>query len=108
MDVRLLVVDDCPNEAPAAAALRQALDDVGLTDTEFTTQVVASPAQAAQLGFLGSPTVLIDGRDPFADQTGTPGLSCRLYRDGNDLTGVPPAGRLRQAIQQAADARTSE
>lgn len=98
--MQLLVVKDCPHEGPAAAILRQALDDVGLTDVPFTTRVVVDQTQAEALAFLGSPTILIDGRDPFAEPTQAPGLACRLYPG---LSGVPPLTPLRQALRQAAD-----
>ena len=51
MDVELLVVPDCPNEAPAAALLRTALDDVGLARTPVTTTVIDTPAEAERRGF---------------------------------------------------------
>ena len=103
MDVQLLIVDGCPNEGPAAVVLRRALDEVGLAAVGFTTAVVTGQAEAEQLGFLGSPSVHIDGRDPFADPTRVPALACRLYSDGAGLSGVPPLGSLRQALKRAAD-----
>jgi len=47
----------------------------------------------------GSPTVLVDGRDPFA-APGTPAsVSCRLYQDeGGRAQGAPSLTRLRQAL----------
>jgi hypothetical protein len=104
MDVQLLVVDDCPNAGPAAVVLRQALDEAGLSTVGFTTRVVASQQEADQVGFLGSPSVLIDGTDPFADPTRRPAMACRLYDDEAGLSGVPPLGPLRQAFKRAADA----
>lgn len=103
MDVQLLIVNDCPNQGPAAVVLRQALDDVGMAAVRFTTRVVASQQEAERVGFLGSPSIQIDGRDPFADPAGVPALACRLYRDDMGLSGVPPLGPLRQALQRAAD-----
>ncbi|MER6591176.1 hypothetical protein ABT214_04830 [Micromonospora purpureochromogenes] len=104
MRVELLVVEDCPNEGPAAVVLRRALDEVGLSTVRITTRVVTSQAEAEQLGFLGSPSVLIDGRDPFAEAHHRPAIACRLYPDDTGLSGVPPLRRLRQALKQAADA----
>jgi len=50
----------------------------------------------------GSPTLLIDGVDPFAEPGQPPSLSCRLYRDDDGRTsGAPSAGQLRHAIEQA-------
>lgn len=103
MNVQLLVVEDCPNETPAAVVLRQALDQAGLGTLLFTTRLVTSQQEAEELGFLGSPSILIDGEDPFADPGRVPGLACRLYRDDTGLSGVPPTASLCQALKQAAD-----
>jgi hypothetical protein len=103
MDVELQVVPDCPNEAPAAQLLRQALDDVGLPTTRFTTVVVTSHEHAERMGFTGSPTIRIDGVDPFAEPGRSPGLACRVYRTATGLTGTPGLKTLRQVLKQAAD-----
>ncbi|MDM4719176.1 hypothetical protein QTQ03_06030 [Micromonospora sp. WMMA1363] len=103
MDVQLLVVADCPNEGPAAEVLRRALDDVGLTTVEFTTRIIEDQDEAEQIGFTGSPSVFIDGRDPFTEPDQRPALACRLYRDDTASSGVPPPEGLRQALRQAAD-----
>jgi hypothetical protein len=75
----LLVTPDCPHAASAAALLRTALDDVGLTGATFTTTVVATAEEATRIGFIGSPTILVDGEDPFAVPGARPGLACRIY-----------------------------
>lgn len=50
----------------------------------------------------GSPTLLIDGADPFAAPGQPPSMSRRLYRDDDgQASGAPSAGQLRQAIEQA-------
>ncbi len=100
--MQLLVVVDCPNEDRAAVILRQALDEAGLADVRFSTRVVADQAEAEAVGFVGSPTILINGGDPFAPPTRAAGLACRLYRDDAGVSGVPPLAPLRQALQQAS------
>lgn len=84
--------------------LRQALDDVGLRQVRVQTQVVADPAEAARLHFLGSPTLLINGKDPFDDPSRQPALACRVYRTERGLGGLPEVVPLRQALKRAADA----
>ncbi|MEV4201352.1 DF family (seleno)protein [Micromonospora globbae] len=102
MKVELLVVEDCPNEGPAAAVVRRALDEVGLSTVRITIRVVTSQDEAEQLGFLGSPSVLINDRDPFAEPHHRPALACRLYQDDTGVSGVPPIRRLRKELSQAA------
>jgi len=100
MEIEVLVVPDCPNEMVAAERLRQALDDVGLREVGFTTRVVADQADAERSGFTGSPTILIDGRDPFAEPGRAPGLACRVYRTPGGLAGAPSVEQLRQALSR--------
>jgi hypothetical protein len=105
MEIVVLVVPDCTNEKTAADRLREALDDVGLRDSGFTTRVVADQTEAERIGFTGSPTILIDGRDPFAEPGGVaPALTCRVYRAKGGLAGAPDLDQLRRALQGPADA----
>ncbi|WP_411152441.1 DsbA family protein [Streptomyces sp. A30] len=103
MEIEVLLVDNCAHEKAAVAVLRRALDDAGLKKAAFTTRVIADQAEAERAGFTGSPTFLIDGRDPFADPDRPPGLACRMYRtaDGG-LAGVPDAAELRHALEVSA------
>lgn len=102
MDVELLVVPDCPNEAPATALLRTALDDVGLARIPITTTVIDTAAEAERRRFIGSPTILIDGDDPFAERGQPAALACRIYRTTTGTAGIPDLRRLRQALKRAA------
>ena len=54
----------------------------------------------------GSPTILVDGIDPFAEPGQPASVSCRLYRHGNgQVDGAPSVSQLRQAIGEAAATR---
>ncbi len=85
---------DCPNWQLADARLRQALARAGRDDARIEHHQVTSPEQAEASGFRGSPTVLIDGRDPFADPDAPAGLSCRAYRTEAGLAGAPTVEQL--------------
>ncbi|QUW85697.1 hypothetical protein SMIR_42435 (plasmid) [Streptomyces mirabilis] len=102
MNIELLVVPDCPHEKPAAEQLRHTLDDLGLHGVAFATRVISDQAQAEEVGFAGSPTLLIEGRDPFAEPSHPVGLTCRMYRTAKGLAGLPDPGRLRQALAAAS------
>ena len=108
MDVELLVVAGCPNQAPAAAVLRTALDDVGLARIPVTTTVIDTAAQAERRGFIGSPTILIDGNDPFAEPDQPTAVACRIYRNAGGAAGIPDLPQLRQALKRAAAANLQE
>lgn len=102
MDIELLVVPDCPNEPAAAELVRRALADTGVRAT-VTRSVIATEDEARRRGFIGSPTIRVDGRDPFAQPGTLVGLSCRLYQTPDGLAGVPSLPDLRQALKRAAD-----
>ncbi|MFI6147410.1 class I SAM-dependent methyltransferase [Streptomyces sp. NPDC051109] len=98
MDIEILVVPDCPHTESAAELLRQALDEVGLHSATVTTRVVTGHLEAEQRGFTGSPTFLIDGRDPFAEAGRPAGLACRVYPTADGRAGLPSLDQLRQAL----------
>ncbi|MFE4173846.1 hypothetical protein ACFRR7_17650 [Streptomyces sp. NPDC056909] len=106
MEIEILVVPDCPSEKLAAERLRSALNDVGLHGTTFTTRTIGDAEEAERIGFTGSPTILIDGQDPFAEPGRTAGLSCRIYRTPDGLAGVPGHDQLRQALTTVAEPPT--
>lgn len=92
-DLRLLYFDDCPNWRIADARLKQALNSIGADPSSVVYVRVTSAAQADAVGFRGSPTILVDGADPFADPDVPTGLTCRIYRTA---AGVEPAPTVEQ------------
>lgn len=99
MQVTVLAVPGCPNAAVLGDRLTGAL--VGRADVWVTHEVISDEADAARRGMHGSPTLLIDGTDPFAEPGQPPSMSCRLYRDENgQLSGAPSFGQVREAIEQ--------
>src|SRR5262249_10782712 len=69
---------------------------------------VSDEAQAARWGMRGSPTVLVDGIDPFAVAEAAPSVSCRLYRgaDGS-VDGAPSVTDLHRALDAVAGSRAA-
>jgi hypothetical protein len=100
MELVLLTVPDCPNAAVFEARLAAAL--AGRPGAVVQRHVVADEREAAQAGMCGSPTLLIDGADPFAVPGQVPGLACRLYRDATGLPAAAPSVEgMRRAVEQA-------
>lgn len=96
MRITVLSVPDCPHAPVARQRITEALD--GRTATIEMVEVT-TPEQAEQLGMTGSPTVLVDGTDPFAVPGAEPSLSCRLYRDETGMAdGAPDRRALRRAL----------
>ena len=100
MDVSLLYFDGCPNHRDTRALLDSLLDEAGW-DGAIQFVIVDSPERAEELGFRGSPTVLIDGDDPFLDTDAPVGLSCRIYPTVEGYRGTPPEQALRAAIARS-------
>ena len=100
MELVLLTVPDCPNAAVVEERLAAAL--AGRPGTAVRHREVADEREAAEAGLHGSPTLLINGVDPFAAPGQAPGLACRLYRDAaGQVAGAPPVDALRKALEQA-------
>lgn len=98
MRVQLLYFDGCPNWQQAEQRLREAVERVE-TDVELSHVQVATPEDAERLRFRGSPTVLVDGIDPFADADAPVGLSCRVFRTPEGLQGAPTVDQLVEALR---------
>ena len=100
--MELLVVPDCPHEAEVVELVRQLLDGMGHAGTPVPVRTITSEFEAERRGFTGSPTILIDGVDPFLQPDRQPGLACRVYATRGGLAGVPDSGALQAALRAAA------
>ncbi|MGH3411607.1 MAG: hypothetical protein ACRDPH_00800 [Marmoricola sp.] len=97
MRLQILQVPDCPN----AASLRSLLTSLVHDGTRIEKRVVHDESEAATLGMRGSPTLLVDGTDPFVVAGMPMGLSCRLYRhETGVLSGNPSPAQLCAALAQ--------
>jgi hypothetical protein len=101
MRITVLTVPDCPHLAVIEERIARALDG---RSADVERVEVIDEEQAARLGMTGSPTVLIEGLDPFAVPDAPASVSCRLYRapDGT-AEGAPSLADLRRVLD-AADA----
>jgi hypothetical protein len=98
LELTVLAVPDCPNGPVLLERLAEVLaDHPGAT---VTRAVITDEAAAARHGMHGSPTLLVNGTDPFAMEGAPTGFSCRLYpgQDG----GAPSVSALREALATCA------
>lgn len=104
MKLEVLHVRDCPNLSPLLEGIAK------VTDLPVIIRMVESDAEAATFGMAGSPTLLIDGVDPFAPPDAVDrGISCRLYRDQDGrIVPVPTVEQLRGAIVAAGPLSATE
>jgi hypothetical protein len=98
VQIELLYFDGCPNWRVAAERVREALVRLGRADVPIVRTKVASVEEAAVGSFRGSPTILVDGRDPFADPGAPVGLSCRVYVTDVGLAGAPTVDQLVEVL----------
>jgi hypothetical protein len=104
MKVEILYFSGCPNHAPAVNRVREVLEQEGTSADMFELEV-KDAATAETVGFLGSPSIRIDGQDVehTARTAGGFGLMCRTYMDGGRRAGVPPRELIRAAVREARE-----
>ncbi len=99
MDIALLYFEDCPNwkvadERLSAIAAERA-------DIRLTRHLVETPVEAERTRFHGSPSILVDGVDVFAETGSEVGLSCRRYLTPDAYAGAPTLEQLRAVLSDA-------
>ena len=97
MTLEILQVPGCPG----ADLLEDRLAGLLTGRPRVIRRAVTSQAEAEQLGMTGSPTLLVDGADPFARPGQSPSISCRLYLDEHGRQSPAPSpGQLRAALRR--------
>lgn len=98
--VQLLYLPGCPNYPPTRELIEQTGRELGV-DLDLELVAISDEESAHRLGFLGSPTVRVDGRDvePDARERTDIALSCRIYRTDRETRGYPDRDLLRTALR---------
>ncbi len=99
MDITLLYFPDCPNWKIADQRLQVIMAE--RDDLTLTHRLVGSPKEAERVGFHGSPSILIDGVDVFAEPGARVGLTCRRYPTPDGYAGAPTLAQLREVLSDA-------
>jgi arsenate reductase len=99
--VEVLVFDGCPHADAAIRLARAASERLGPLVTVERVDV-NTPERAEELGFLGSPSIRVNGADIEGKTTPTGRLCCRTYDGG---AGIPPAWLLEAAVLRALGPR---
>lgn len=100
MRIEILTVPGCPNRLLAVERVGAALAAVGRNDVAVVQREAGDAIQARRIGLCGSPTILVDGHDPFAGGGLEPSVSCRLYRDGDAVAGAPSVEQLSAVLSR--------
>ena len=96
MDIALLYFDDCPHWKIADERLTAIAAE--RPDLTVSRHLVDTLEEAERVGFHGSPSILVNGVDVFAEPDAGVGLSCRVYRTPDGPVGAPTIEQLRAAL----------
>ena len=97
MKVEVFYFEGCPNHKPAVERVKLVMKEQGIAAK--VAQVEVPDADAARaVGFLGSPTIRVNGLDidPASRSFTGAGFACRCYADG-----LPPEDMIRAALLEA-------
>jgi hypothetical protein len=98
MRIELLHVDGCPSLPLARERVDAALAQLGLDGTPVHLVRVPDAAEAERLGFLGSPSIRVDGVDLLTSNHDAVGLTCRRYATPDGLRGCPTQDQVVDAL----------
>lgn len=98
MEIEVLTVADCPHRDIALDRVRDALRIAKRPEVRVIERQIDDLDAARASGMHGSPTILVDGRDPFAPEGTEPSLSCRLYRSMDGTDGAPTIAAIVEAL----------
>jgi len=103
MKVEVLYFKGCPNYEAAVAQVRKAVSEEHVSAVVEEVEV-RDAAMAQEIGFLGSPTIRVNGLDieegARADRGF--GFGCRTYFASGHRSGIPSIGLIRHALAEAA------
>ena len=80
MKIDVLYFQGCPNHLPAVALAKEVVAGLGIT-AQIQELQIATPTQAVEHRFLGSPSIHVNGLDidPNAKARTDYSFSCRMY-----------------------------
>lgn len=97
MNVTLQYFDSCPNWKVTDRRIRQVAADNSL-DISLNHQFIGSPEDADKYGFHGSPSILVNGVDPFATDETPIAYACRLYESDEGIAEAPTIEQIARAL----------
>jgi arsenate reductase len=98
LSVEVQFFEGCPNVAPAFELVKTVCDAV-MPGIEVIKSEVATFKEAKAIGFLGSPSIRVDGRDIEGKRGPSNGLTYRVY----EKSGVPPRWMIEAALLRALE-----
>lgn len=98
MKIELIYDADCPNVTQARSLLIKAFASTGVS-ARWLEWDRASPESPGYVRTLGSPTILVDGKDVAETDAVSGSGACRVYSDSaGRLSGIPPLETVSTAL----------
>ena len=98
VNVEFLYFKSCPGHKQALANLKAVLKESKVNANLLLINVI-SEAQAAKLGFQGSPSIRVNGKDLDGRNEGH-SYSCRIYQIGGKITPTPSKEFIQQKLRE--------
>jgi len=95
--VTVLYFDGCPSWQTALERLHTASTRAGVP-VQVSSRLVETQDEAEEMAFPGSPTIMVNGVDPFAQPDQVPALACRVYETPYGRAGSPTVDQLVDAL----------
>lgn len=102
MEITIQTSRGCPHRALAEERVDAA---VAMVAADLAVRRVLVDERDAPTGYRGSPTILIDGHDPFNGIDDDHDATCRMYRTERGLEGAPSIEAIRRAVEEAIRGR---
>ena len=103
MEAKLIYVESCPGWRSARERLRQAIEYAGIGAVSVVVRCVITHHEALLCGLRGSPTILIDGADPFTGSDAGAGIYCRSFPTQAGPDTAPSVAQLVAALRRASE-----
>lgn len=97
MKIVLQYFDSCPNWKITDQRIRDVITAHSL-DADYQQQLVRSPDEAEVHDFHGSPSILVDGVDPFATEGTSVAYACRIYMTDGGHAEAPTIEQIAAAL----------
>ncbi len=101
LKIRFLYSEDCPSHGEALQRLHRSMEAEGIS-AHIEILRVDTDEDAEKLKYVGSPTIIVNGRDIDPPETPHYAVTCRAYRveDGR-VSPLPSEPMIRKALRKA-------
>ena len=101
IEIRLRVIDGCLVADQALTNIYRAAEELGLQAIVWV-HIVRSQEEAEEMGFPGSPTIMVKWKDVNPDSAGESCYGSRLYMQDGYIIGMPTMEMLKGALAKSA------